>query len=442
VLCLAAVARAAALVALSDALDRDPDGYRALADALVNQGVLGESRRNAEADRPSADRLSADRTTARADALPRPSAFRPPLYPLLLVPCVAWGQHVGCCIGLLQLSCGLATVWFAWRLARRWQLSLPSRAVAAALVAIDPILLFQTSQVMTEILAALLAAAALLAVTRAGQDRRARSAALAGSLAAVAVLCRPTFLIWLVLVGPALALGGGWPSAETPPGGRSWFARLRLCSADLGPFAAYCAAAALVLSPWVVRNAIVFGRPIVTTTHGGYTLLLGNNHLYYEHLRRRPWHEAWQPEQLQAELRAAESADGATDELARDRVAYRLAGEAIAREPGMFLVACLMRCTRLWGVLPLRVSEDESPSRCLARWMVAGGYAFELVLAGVGLCRIGRQALRPPWLWGLLLAGSFTAVHAFYWTDLRMRAPLVPVVALAAGVAVNGPRRN
>ena len=40
----------------------------------------------------------------------------------------------------------------------------------------------------------------------------------------------------------------------------------------------------------------------------------------------------------------------------------------------------------------------------------------------------------PPssWLWGLLLVACLTAVHTFYWTDMRMRAPLMPVVALAA----------
>ena len=38
------------------------------------------------------------------------------------------------------------------------------------------------------------------------------------------------------------------------------------------------------------------------------------------------------------------------------------------------------------------------------------------------------------WLWGLLLVLAVTAVHAFYWTNLRMRAPLMPVVALAAAL--------
>src|SRR5205814_9425431 len=52
-------------------------------------------------------------------------------------------------------------------------------------------------------------------------------------------------------------------------------------------------AAAAVMSPWAIRNYRVFGKPVVTTTHGGYTLLLGNNSSFYEWLERDetglPW---------------------------------------------------------------------------------------------------------------------------------------------------------
>ncbi len=37
----------------------------------------------------------------------------------------------------------------------------------------------------------------------------------------------------------------------------------------------------LTISPWAIRNWQVFGRPIITTTHGGYTLWLANNPAYY-----------------------------------------------------------------------------------------------------------------------------------------------------------------
>jgi hypothetical protein len=37
-----------------------------------------------------------------------------------------------------------------------------------------------------------------------------------------------------------------------------------------------------------------------------------------------------------------------------------------------------------------------------------------------------------PWLFGVQLCFVFTAVHAIYWSDMRMRAPLMPFVCLAA----------
>ena len=40
-------------------------------------------------------------------------------------------------------------------------------------------------------------------------------------------------------------------------------------------------------------------------------------------------------------------------------------------------------------------------------------------------------------IWGLLLCFTFTAVHALYWSNMRMRAPLMPFICLmaASGIA-------
>ena len=62
----------------------------------------------------------------------------------------------------------MATVWLTYRLGQRWgYLSL----VVAVLVAFDPILLNQSTLVMTETLAALLAVAGLYGLTSPPRDR-------------------------------------------------------------------------------------------------------------------------------------------------------------------------------------------------------------------------------------------------------------------------------
>jgi hypothetical protein len=55
---------------------------------------------------------------------------------------------------------------------------------------------------------------------------------------------------------------------------------------------------------------------------------------------------------------------------------------------------------------------------------------YVLLIAGVWRWR--WDLLRPPLLWGILLVVAFMGVHTFYWTNLRMRAPLIPVLSLLA----------
>ena len=80
----------------------------------------------------------------------------------------------------------------------------------------------------------------------------------------------------------------------------------------------------------------------------------------------------------------------------------------------------LYRVARLWGVLPLAL-VGQGPREEWLRYATAGWYALAFALAVVGLWSIGRGLVTTPWLFGLLLAVSFTSVHAVYWTDMRMR---------------------
>ncbi len=182
--------------------------------------------------------------------------------------------------------------------------------------------------------------------------------------------------------------------------------------------------ALLVLSPWAIRNQLRFGRPIVTTTHGGYTLLLANNPDFYQWLRSGRWGSVWQADQFNAAWNRRKPAD----ELAADRLAYAEAWQTILAEPGTFVDACLVRLGRFWSPLPHQIAADESLSGRLGRWAAAVWYAAEFLLAVVFLASFARRGLgtsvpsptSPPspfplppssWLWGLLLVACLTAVH-------------------------------
>lgn len=417
VLALAVFIRAGAFNLRHDTLTSDPDGYRDLARNLLGQGVFGDDD--------------------------RPSAYRPPLYPLLLVPCLTV-EEVGeqnlsfFAIRLLHVVLGVGTVGAVLWLGERWKLGRWS-LLAALLVACDPILINQSLVVMTETLATCLAALSLVAITRFDERPSVVRALLVGCCLGLAALCRPTFLPWAGLV----------VMAET------W--RLPTWSGKAKYAGALLAALALTLAPWAVRNQLQFGRPIVATTHGGYTLLLGNNEDYYEFLKAAEPGKVWSSEGLDEAVRilqaeaeiSVQQQDLVTlralitktsEELITDQVEYESALEAIATQPRMFLYASFLRLTRLWGLLPRQV-EGAGRSNAL-RYATAAWYLAEFILAAAGLAVLRRRLVRSPWLWGVLLAATFTAVHTVYWTDMRMRAPLVPFVALlaAAGAAAVGDR--
>jgi hypothetical protein len=244
-----------------------------------------------------------------------------------------------------------------------------------------------------------------------------RGVNLSGALM-LAFYCRPTFLIWAALAPLTLLL-------VNTSLGRRWQA-----------LAAVALTSVFLLAPWVVRNIMVFDAPVIATTHGGYTLLWGNNREYYEHLRGSGG--IWDSTAFHNRFSETHPHEGTSaSELHRDRTAHREAVRTISSQPGMFAYSSLLRLTSLWRPWPLPLSEDESLARRALRYAVGAWYWVVLPLAAYGWSCLGRAWLRPEWLIGLLLPLSFTAVHLFYWTDMRMRAPLMPVVAVLACVTLS-----
>jgi hypothetical protein len=363
----------------------------------------------------------------------RPTAFRPPLYPLLLAGCLSLGGVVA--VGAMQIILGTATVGLTWRLVCNTGFSARSGLFAGLLVAVDPLLLEMTSQPMTETLFVFLTTALLCSLTGPAGLAIERPV-VAGVLTGLAGLCRPSIWVFISLLGIAVAAtcllrrltgavrpGGKAPAGQTPAGPQC----RRIIAVGI--------AAALVVSPWVFRNWSVFGRPILMTTHGGYTLALGNNEFFDADViagGERVWSEAglrrWQQD---SERRIAALGIEPADELAHDAALSRQAIEWIRAHPQRFAAACWLRVTRFWAVRPQR---DESGSRVVSAG-VGFWYAFVLAAAVVGVFRNRRclATLAP----SLLLAVSLTLLHSAYWSNMRMRAPLVPVVSLLAVSAMS-----
>jgi hypothetical protein len=207
--------------------------------------------------------------------------------------------------------------------------------------------------------------------------------------------------------------------------------------APLGQLALFTLAFGLVITPWGWRNLRATGHFTVTTTHGGFTLLLANNPYFYEHLRESPWGSVWDGQELLPMLRPDQQrapATGPSHESERDadRRYYALARQTIREQPGMFVWSSLVRVGYLWSPLPRQTDPQESWRGWTLRWLIAVWYTVVLAVAAAGAVRLGRSWGHEPWMWGGLFLLAMTAVHMVYWTNMRMRAPAMPIVCLAA----------
>ncbi|EMI18060.1 transmembrane protein [Rhodopirellula maiorica SM1] len=430
IIVLALVVRGGVVLSNLDQFDQDPDAYRVIAETLSQTRVFGLP---ATIDPGNGTVLSA-----------KPTAFRPPLYPYLL----SWltvDHHVHrVLVGLLHLGLGVLTAVCTLSIASRLiDGGRYSRAsiLAAVLVIIDPILLQQSTLVMTETIAAALATLCVwFWVCRWMPSPTLAKALIFAVLLALAYLCRPTFLVWAVLMLPAILF-----STQI-----CWIRRLA-CT-----FSAVTIMV-LVVGLWTVRNQIAVGHPVWATSHGGYTLLLANNPSFYDYLRHGKFGEAWDAEPFletyqhrfqgdptsesfwqtdwsdpTAELPPARSLSEHED----DQWSYQAAKATIAREPSMFVWSCFVRLGRLWSPMPHHVAGRSWPPIVIVTLYYLAFWFATIV----GLYRIGRVVLAPSWWAIIALVITLSAVHSIYWSNLRMRSPMIPSLAVIAAAGFVRPR--
>jgi hypothetical protein len=281
---------------------------------------------------------------------------------------------------------------------------------------------------MTEVpCAAVLLAAVVSFRTAMNSDSGAtavRSAVIAGILFGMGTLVRPVVLMSCVL----LTLQAGYRRAfpHKPSGARH-------SSSGFAVVLIPAIVCALTLAPWVIRNAIQFHRFIPATTHGGYTLALGNNPDFYRDVingtDQFPWNgdrlNAWQKRMI-AECHAEGVRPG--DEPATDAWYYRQAMDAIVAEPASFLKACVLRVRRFWG---LTTADDRVPpllTAAVSVWYGALWIGLLMQLFDGLRHRNSPQSRGFTDVW--LVVVSFLLIHSVYWTDARMRTPVMPILCV------------
>lgn len=206
-----------------------------------------------------------------------------------------------------------------------------------------------------------------------------------------------------------------------------WFLRRRQW-----PFAlAFCVAAALVVSPWTLRNVQRHGRLIVVAADGGVTFWTGNHPL-----ARGEGDLAANPELKRAEI-AFRSAQGT---LAAEDLEPRYYADALQRireNPGWWLR--LLAAKAVYTVVPIGPSYTLHSTRYLMASVIAYGLIAPLGIAGVlRMMRTGRGIPL------LLLAGSVLLTALIFFPQERFRIPVLdPTLIIGASILLTGvpPRR-
>jgi 4-amino-4-deoxy-L-arabinose transferase-like glycosyltransferase len=345
------------------------------------------------------------------DGIVRPTAEHPPLYPLLLAGVSKLGWTSWTAHRIASGVMGTAAVLVIGLVGRR----VAGRAAglaAAGLAAVYPLLVVSDGTLYSESLYVLTIALTLLAAYRFRDRPTWRRAALVGGAIGLAALTRAEAL----LLFPLLVLPIVWPLGV---------ARRRHAAAGL-------AALALVVSPWLVRNWVTFGRPILSDNLGGLVAGANCHATYYGAFtglwrydcfgKVKPGNEAYEADQY------------------RDR-GLRYAREHAAR----LLVVVPIRVLRTWDLWrPRQAATYESFVEGRDRSWEKIGTAFYLLLvaplalAGAWILRRRGQQLRILLAPALLV--SISSATSYGITRFRSAADVVLVVA--AGVTLAAAREQ
>ena len=416
VLMLGLLTRVLAIAVFYDDCSTDPDGYLSMSRLVADgEGIVGPFTG-------------------------QPTAFRPPLYPVLLGSLMWAGLTPVAALLSLNLICGVATVWLTWRLCHVFGLSGMWQITATTCVAVDPLLLRYTALPMTEVASACLLSLALVAWHSVfdhhhgvpENPKRRTRLILSGFVMGLLAMLRPIGFVVAVF----LAAREVWRSPRQ----------------HLAQVCIIAAAAGVIVLPWIVRNYLHFDAIIPATTHGGYTLALGNNPSFYRDVIRTDavaWSGAQLAEwQLGVQQSAAEANIDPSDEPAMDAFMYQHAQSAIHAAPATFARACLFRLQRFWSVRAVTTpasdadnadvdGRQEQPALRATMFQAAAVMTsvwYSLLWAGVALSLLhqvrsrGTAGLATLWLTVL----SFLCIHTFYWTDARMRTPVMPLLCILA----------
>lgn len=309
------------------------------------------------------------------------SAAREPVPVLLFaaVQTIKPGSHLA--LGALQAAAHLATMAGIFFLTRRFG-TVHAALLASLCWTFYPAAIRELLGKEVDLLAAVFVVWGLVFFLRALDDRHWSSMALAATFLGLAALTRSA------LLAVVLALAAGLAFAKMPR---------RLIVVFVSVFL-------LTQLPWMIRNAIVFGQPVVGTTLTGYNFyrqncLIGDGS-FFRYLAGSDADEAFS-----ALLAAHPELKGTENEAQMDAFYRREALTIIAQHPLRYAALAGFRFFILW--FNLTVPEAYGNSVNASDYLLMIQHALLLTLAlTAGLGSMWKQA------WPIVVGvGAFTLIH-------------------------------
>lgn len=177
----------------------------------------------------------------------------------------------------------------------------------------------------------------------------------------------------------------------------------------------------LVVSPWIVRNYVVFGEIVIGTASSGHILWEGNN----------PWNTTGGVsgtfEDTQSWL---DVVPGGKSELAEDQWKKSEAIAFIKKEPTHFLKNGLLKLKRFWSLWP----NSRDHQHWLYRLVSVLSFGPVLLLSMVGAVVLKKH--RKEVILILATVGYLSALHALILGSIRYRLPLEPLLIVLASITL------
>ena len=338
--------------------------------------------------------------------LGRVYAYRPPLFPFLwgLVYSVTHGAYGPVRAAHAVISAFSCLV--AYAIGRELFRDRRVAVLGAVAVALYPPLIWHSVHLMTEPLFIFFMTVAAWLLLRSRRESGYGSAVAAGIAAGLGTLTRS------VLAG-FVPVAGVW----------LWLARGRGPRA-LAAMAIFWAATGAVITPWVVRNAVIFGRFVPSTTDFGHGFYVANNAKSLDDPRGFHAPDSWAfirktPAEVPGELEVRRRLTAITLRFIRDN-------------PAGYAKLVLSRLWTFWRPWPHAAFVSRSH---VAIYGLSFVPAFLLMVPGLiwawrrGPNRSGHALV-------LLLVLFMTGIHAMVLAMLRYRVPMMPILLMYSAFTV------